>query len=529
MILPNAFPDPSRPAGPTPITGDRAEVARVAAMRGDLLDMVDASVVATTQDGIVTEWNLASERLYGWSRDEVLGHSVFAFDVGPAEPALLERITVAMQAEGCWSGTFEVHRKDGTSFPAYVRCAVIFDGEGQPDGMVSVSSDLTGQLRIEHELDAAHDYMLAVTDHMVEGVCTCDVHGNLTYMNAAAERMFGLTMAELEGQSMHAATHWCHADGTPFPREECPITKVRHGEGTRVESHDVFVRGDGSLFDVSYTAAGFETAGGVQGTVVVFSDISDRCEREREQERRLERMAWVGRIRDALDHDRFVLHRQPIVDVHGREPIQQELLIRMIDADGELVAPGRFLPAAEEHGLIGEIDRWVIGQAVALAAEGEPVEFNLSAQSVADRSGIETLEAELARTGADPSLLVVEVTETGLLADDAQAVHLSTRLAALGCGLALDDFGTGYGSFSHLKHLSVDYLKIDVDFVRDLTVNASSRHVVESVVGLARGLGLRTVAEGVEDEQTFALVRDLGVDRVQGYLTGRPAPPPARD
>lgn len=493
-------------------------------MRGRLLDLVDASVAATTQDGIVTEWNAASERLYGWSREEVLGHSVYEFGVGPADPELLERITTEMEKDGLWSGSFDVRRRDGTSFPAYVRLAVIVDDDGNSAGMVSVSADLTEQVRAEQELREAHDYMVAVTDTMVEGVYTVDPSGRLTYMNQAAEGLLGYTAAGLLGQPMHETVHHSHADGTPFPRDECPITQVRRGGPPHVERDDVFIRANETLLDVSYTASGFETRSGVRGTVVVFSDVTDRRTRERAAERNLERLSWVGRIRDALDNDRLVLYAQPIFDLAGEQQVQQELLIRMVAPDGSIVLPGRFLPAAEEYGLIGEIDRWVIGQAVGLAAQGQAVEFNLSAQSVGDHSIPQHLEHELTRTGADPSLLVVEVTETGLITDEPQAVSLADRLAVLGCALALDDFGTGYGGFTHLKRLSVDYLKIDVDFIRDLIDNPQSQQVVRSVVGLASGFDLLTVAEGVEDEATLDLVREMGVDRAQGYFLGRPAP-----
>jgi EAL domain-containing protein (putative c-di-GMP-specific phosphodiesterase class I) len=204
--------------------------------------------------------------------------------------------------------------------------------------------------------------------------------------------------------------------------------------------------------------------------------------------------------------------------------VQHELLIRMIDEDGSPIAPGLFLPVAEEFGLIREIDRWVVGQAAALAAEGHPLEINLSAESLGDPDLYAVVERELTASGADPSLIVFELTETALLRDEDAARSFIERAERLGCKLALDDFGTGYGGFTYLKRLPVDYLKIDIEFVRDLAQSRSSEHVVRAVVSLARGFGQKTIAEGVEDAETLDLLGKLGVDYAQGFGIGRPAP-----
>jgi EAL domain-containing protein (putative c-di-GMP-specific phosphodiesterase class I) len=220
----------------------------------------------------------------------------------------------------------------------------------------------------------------------------------------------------------------------------------------------------------------------------------------------------------------MVLHAQPIIDIATGETVQHELLIRMIDEDGSAIPPGLFLPVAEEYGLIREIDRWVVGQAAALAAEGHALEINLSAESLGDPDLYAVVERELTTRGVDPSLIVFELTETALLRDEDAARSFIERVERLGCKLALDDFGTGYGGFTYLKRLPVDFLKIDIEFVRDLAQSPSSAHVVRAVVSLARGFGQKTVAEGVEDAETLALLGELGVDYAQGFGIGRPAP-----
>jgi EAL domain-containing protein (putative c-di-GMP-specific phosphodiesterase class I) len=233
---------------------------------------------------------------------------------------------------------------------------------------------------------------------------------------------------------------------------------------------------------------------------------------------------WIGRIRDALEQDRFTLYAQPIIDLRTQAVVQHEVLIRMISPAGHVIAPGYFLPAAEEFGLITDIDRWVIGQTAQWAARGHHLEFNLSARSLADGDLLGFIKRTFARHGASLSSVVCEITETAFLGDLAIAECFVRGLQAVGCPIALDDFGSGYGGFAYLKRLALSYLKIDQEFVLDLTREASSRHVVSAVVELSRAFGLRTIAEGVEDQATLTLLTELGVDQAQGYAIARPAP-----
>jgi len=253
-------------------------------------------------------------------------------------------------------------------------------------------------------------------------------------------------------------------------------------------------------------------------------DIDAQKARQAELQRKLDDIGWVERIREALEHDRFELHSQPIVDLASGETVQRELLIRMRDEAGELVPPGMFLPAAEEYGLIEDIDRWVLSQAVRLAARGEAVEVNVSAASMSSPAFLTAVEHELEASGADPACLVFEITETALMRQMDLGVAFAERLASLGCRFALDDFGTGYASFTYLKRLPVHYLKIDRDFVRELVGSPRDRHVVQAIVNLASGFEAQTIAEGVEDAETLKLLSAYGVDYAQGFHLGRPAP-----
>jgi len=150
---------------------------------------------------------------------------------------------------------------------------------------------------------------------------------------------------------------------------------------------------------------------------------------------------------------------------------------------------------------------------------------NLSGESVGTGSDLLVLiEAELKAAGVEPCDIVFEITETGLMHNLEAGAQFARGLADLGCGIALDDFGTGYGSFNYLKHLPIGYLKIDTDFVRDLNTNSANQHLVKAIVSLAQAFGQQTIAEGVEDAQTLALLHNYGVDFAQGFHLGRPAP-----
>jgi EAL domain-containing protein (putative c-di-GMP-specific phosphodiesterase class I) len=194
----------------------------------------------------------------------------------------------------------------------------------------------------------------------------------------------------------------------------------------------------------------------------------------------------------------------------------------MIDERGDVVPPSSFLPTAEKFGLIGDIDRWMLRQGVDLAASGRPVHINLSGQSLGRTELFDDFERWMTASGANPADIVIELTETLAVANMAQAGAFAKRLQALGCGLALDDFGTGFGSFTYLKHLPADFLKIDMEFVRDIAHDETNVRVVDAIVDVARRFGLRTIAEGVEDERTLDLLREAGVDCAQGYHLGRP-------
>lgn len=241
---------------------------------------------------------------------------------------------------------------------------------------------------------------------------------------------------------------------------------------------------------------------------------------------------WLARLRRALTAQRFVLHYQPIVCLRTGGVSHHEALVRLADrADGQLVAPGRFLPAAERYGLVRDIDLTVLEQAIALMGvqnppESRPVAVNLSALTVTAPDTLARIEALLRAHAIDPTRLILEVTETAAISDMARAGDFCRGAQRLGCAVALDDFGAGFGSFRYLKRLPFDYLKIDGDFVRALPRSHKDQLVVQALVRVAQGMGKRTIAEYVGGQETIALLRSYGVDYAQGFAIGRPRPHP---
>jgi EAL domain-containing protein (putative c-di-GMP-specific phosphodiesterase class I) len=244
----------------------------------------------------------------------------------------------------------------------------------------------------------------------------------------------------------------------------------------------------------------------------------------------LHRRPWLARLRRALAEDLFVLHYQPIVSLRDGRVSHYEALVRLADErDGRLVAPGRFLPAAERYGLVRDIDRMVIDKVATLLGgrQGEPdvsIAVNVSALSVTDGALLGHLQRALEEHGADPARLVVELTETAAISDMERATAFCAGVQALGCAISLDDFGAGFGSFQYLKRLPFRYLKIDGDFIRGLPGSPTDQLVVKALVGVVEGMGGQTIAEFVGDQATMRMLRSYGVDYAQGFEVGRPDP-----
>jgi diguanylate cyclase (GGDEF)-like protein len=235
-----------------------------------------------------------------------------------------------------------------------------------------------------------------------------------------------------------------------------------------------------------------------------------------------------ARIRDALTQNRLRLATQPIRSLASGGIERYELLLRMTGESGELLPAASFIEVAERSGMVQELDRWVVTQALALIVEreraGSPVSLhmNISGASITDLSVLEFIERRLDEGEADPARCTFEITQTARVEDYDTAAGFADRLTEFGCEVAIDDYGAGFGPFAYLQKVPFDVIKIDGAFIRDLPRNDADQLTVKAIVQIARGLGKRTIAEFVEDEETRTMLQGYGVDMAQGYHLGRP-------
>ncbi len=251
-----------------------------------------------------------------------------------------------------------------------------------------------------------------------------------------------------------------------------------------------------------------------------------RADDEADSEMR-SRLSWSERISNAIDKGLFQLHFQGVYRAEDGTLSHLEALIRMFDErdPGQLIMPGHFIPLAEKSGRILDIDRWVIREVVRMLADGPaipPIAVNLSGRSLSEPDLPQFISEELRIARVDPRRLIVEITETAAVSDLHDAQRMIEALGQFGCGVSLDDFGVGFASFAYLKHLNVDTIKIDGIFIRDLPNDPDNQVFVQAMVSVALGLGKSVIAEYVEDGKTLALLRNYGVDLVQGYFLDRP-------
>jgi diguanylate cyclase (GGDEF)-like protein/PAS domain S-box-containing protein len=250
-----------------------------------------------------------------------------------------------------------------------------------------------------------------------------------------------------------------------------------------------------------------------------------------ELEARHREMNWVGRINQALDEDRFCLYAQPIVRLDGGEQRHYELLIRMLDEQGEIILPSAFLPAAERYNLIEKLDDWVVRRACDFLAENpvffkeiEFVSINLSGPSLSNRAFLQSIVHIFKKMNVSPSLVCFEITETVAISNLDSAISFIKNLKKSGFRFALDDFGSGISSFGYLKNLPVDFLKIDGMFVKGIVDDPIDRAMVKSINEIGQVMGMQTIAEFVENNEIKEMVTAIGVNFGQGYGLGKPKP-----
>lgn len=524
---------------------ERAHLAAIVESSGD-------SIIGATTDGVIRSWNAASTRLYGYSVDEALGQHVPTLLA--REPSEREQF-MRRAAGGEEQPQYEVQdlSKDGRVIDVSVSASPIRDSQGQVIGLSRIARDISQRKRMERELRylAEHDWLTGLYNrrHLIPEIDRCLAHTR-RYRRAGAMLVLDVdnfklindtkghdagdialkSVASVLSERARETDVVARLGGDEFAvvlPEASGDDALKFATDIRLRLREVRV---GSPISVSIGISVFEPTQEIAPADVLASADGAQYEAKEsggDQARIFKvgsasALTWVDRIRRALDEQRFVLFCQPIVDLDSGLTVRKELLIRMRSGDGEIILPSNFLPTAEHFGLIGEIDRWVTQQGLELALGGERVAINLSGPSIGDRQILGLVKQAIA-DGLDPANVVFEITETAAISHFARAELFVDELHSIGCEIALDDFGTGFGSFTYLRHLKAGYLKIDVQFVRDLMADETDRKVVMAIVDIAHSLGKKTIAEGVEDAATLTVLKDLGVDLAQGFHVGRPS------
>ncbi len=471
-------------------------------------------------DGRWLRINDAYCRMLGYEREELLEGSFR--DVTHADDVGEDREFVAAALAGeidSQEREKRYVREDGSVLWARVRVEVIRDETGAPLYFVSHVQDISERRAAQGLMRDSERTLRSVIDNTPAIICVKGRDHRYELVNREFEEWSGVRSDRILGRCSEEMS-WApqFADGSAKDQ------LVLDGGGTAQEEETILRHGQERVFLTTRFPL-LDDEGEIHAVCTASTDITDR---RREERAKRDRLQCSELIYSALAQNRLVLHGQPIVSLKSLEPVKTELLIRMRKVRGgrELIAPGSFLPAAERFDLIHVIDEWVIDHAIKLARAGHRVTVNVSAKTISTARQVDRITAAVIASRAAAPNLIFEITETAV-ADNLDAARtFAIRMRKLGCAIALDDFGVGHGTFTYLRHLPVDYLKIDLQFVRDLLRDPEDRQVVEAIVGVAHQFTIETIAEGVEDQATLEELRRMGVDYAQGFWIGRPAPLP---
>ncbi len=553
------------------LRGDRRQALAVIESIGD-------GVLTTDTRGRVEYMNREAELLTGYSRQEVEGRpfgevmrlidELDKRSLGdPVERCLAMRQRVNMGRRAHMVGRDDEHEHSVELTASPIRAS-----EGAIEGVVVVFHDVSEMRGLTRQMSyqAAHDALTGLInrrelerrlEEAIDNARREKANHVLCYMDLDRFKAVNDTCGHMAGDALlrevaslikdqvRDSDSVARIGGDEFGMllMGCPLEKARQiaGDVVQAVADHRFVWQD-RIFTIGVSVGIVELgpdSGSVQdmlaaadsacymakqqgrGQVHVYSSADEAAARERGE------IQWLRRLQDALSNGGFVLATQPIIalDAERESGPAMEVLLRFQDAQGRTESPKDFLPAAEQYHLMPRIDRWVVSATLTAIAAGDirvpagrSCIINLSGQTLGDADFLEFVVESLDRTSVAPARICFEMTEAALIMEPREAQRFIEVLHGMGCKFALDDFGSGLGAFSNLKHLPIDYLKIDGSFTRHLGRDPVNQEMVSAMIKLARKMDFRTVAEQVEEQRDFDMLREMGVDFAQGYLIDRP-------
>ena len=561
---------------------ERKELAEVT------LSSIADGVITTDPHGKTRYLNRVAEQLTGWSNDMAQGLDIgltmpLADErTGAAREHVAMRCLQQRQAIGI-SPHSQLITREGRRIAVEESAAPIWSSDGDILGAVVVFRDVSHERKLSQELSwqASHDTLTGLInrrefEHLVAGALhTAKQAGHvhtLLYLDldqfkvindtcghGAGDVLLQLLAKMLQGRMRDSdilARLGGDELGVLLPH--CALGHARQiGDQLRQSVREFRFAWDERSFELGVSIGIVEINQDSKSMSELLSAADQACYLAKEQGRnrihlyqesdvmlaqRHGEMLWISRLNEAFTHDYFRLYAMPIVHLNDGPEHHDEVLIRIRNSKGDLILPGAFIPAAERYDMMLSIDRWVIRAvcqhiqsvrdslpplaALAESRRRTPALYsvNLSGMSLADTGLQDYITGQFVQYAIAPEQICFEITETAVIANLPKAQVFMRQLKAMGCRFSLDDFGSGFSSFAYLKALPVDYLKIDGVFVRDIASNAINRAMVKAINEVGHVMGLKTVAEYVEDDATLAVIRELGVDYAQGYAVGKLRP-----
>src|SRR5579863_3302776 len=558
------------------------EQAFVAQARSHVtLQSIADAVLCTNRACEVTYMNAAAEQLIGRPAAEAVGRPLATVPRILPEPntysvtSEIEQILAGEQRTGPATGSL-LQGRDGSTTPVHERAAPIRDSHGEVIGIVFVMRDITQERAFAAQLlhQATHDALTGLANRreferqlgwaILDQQRTGTDHA-LLYLDLDQFKVVNDTCGHAAGDELICLVSWAVKQelraGDVLARlggDEFGILLANYpqhaalslAESVRHRISALRFIWEGKVFSTnasigvlslteSLSTVGDALSAADQACYMAKDNGRNRVQfyRPDDQEMRARHgeMRWVERLNRAIELDQFALFAQEIRAVGhpagAVEPSRFEVLIRMVDSDGTLIAPMAFIPAAERYGLMPRIDRWVIAKACSNLAAlrdrhgGIPMcMINLSGASVTDPGMVDFVRSQLQKFGLPRQSIGFELTETAAISNLANASQLMHGLKDIGCPMALDDFGSGMASFAYLRGFPVDYLKIDGEFVKDMTSDLVDYEIVQAIHSVGRVMGVKTVAESVESAEILAALMLVGVDFAQGFHIHRPVP-----